>query len=327
MVFLFRDKSFVSVFFLIILCLLVHTHLLISTPNIATAEDSGIISFVITNYLIALPKGMMGLLYIAIILLQAIRLNILLNEYKMFQYSGFTTAMSYILLTGFFSQWATISPALIANTFVIWIFIQLSKLYNNPSPKSLLFNTGLIIGAAILCYQPTAMLIAVVFFALVIVRPFIISEWFVLLIGIIMPFYIISALLFLNDKINLLPTFLPRTKFGLIIPITDVWFWVSIAVIAVLLIAGFITLTNNNNRMVIQIRKNWNIMTVMVVMLIIIPFIFYNAGLQSAALSIIPLAAIIANIFLYPKKMLVPNLFFALAIIIIIHNNWVLIKN
>jgi hypothetical protein len=79
--------------------------------------------------------------------------------------------------------------------------------------------------------------------------------------------------------------------------------------------------------MVIQIRKNWNIMIVMVIMLLIIPFIFYNAGLQSAALSIIPLAAIIANIFLYPKKMLVPNLFFALAIIIIIHNNWVLIKN
>lgn len=327
MVFLFRDKSFVSVFFLIILCLLVHTHLLISAPTIATAEDSGIISFVLTNYLNALPKGMLVLLYIAIILLQAIRLNILLNEYKMFQHTGFTTAMSYVLLTGFFPQWSTISPALIANIFVIWIFIQLSKLYNNPSPKSLLFNTGLIIGAAILCYQPTAMLIAVVFFALVIVRPFIISEWFVLLLGIIMPFYIISALLFLNDKINLLPTFLPRTKFGLVVPIADVWFWVSIVAIAVLLIAGFITLTNNNNRMVIQIRKNWNIMIVMVIMLLIIPFIFYNAGLQSAALSIIPLAAIIANIFLYPKKMLVPNLFFALAIIIIIHNNWVLIKN
>ena len=327
MVFLFRDKSFISVFFLIFLCLLVHTHLLISTPTIATSEDSGITSFVITTYLIALPKGMIALLYIAIILLQAIRLNILLNEYKMFQYNSFTTAMSYILLTGFFPQWATISPALIANTFVIWIFIQLSKLYNNPLPKSLLFNTGLIIGAAILCYQPTAMLIAVVFFALAIVRPFIISEWFVLLIGIIMPFYIISALLFLNDKINLLPTFLPCAKFGLVVPIADVWFWISLATIAILLIAGLITLTNNNNRMVIQIRKNWNIMMVMVVMLMIIPFIFYNAGLQSAALSIIPLAAIIANIFLYPKKMLVPNLFFALAIVIIIHNNWVLIKN
>lgn len=327
MVFLFRDKSFVSVFFLIILCLLVHTHLLISTPTIATAEDSGIISFVLTHYLNALPKSIMGMLYIIIVLLQAIRLNILLNEYKMYQYSGFTTAMSYILLTGFFSQWATITPALIANIFVIWIFIQLSKLYNNPSPKSLLFNTGLIIGAAVLCYQPTAMLIAVVFFALMIVRPFVISEWFVLLIGIIMPFYIISALLFLNDKINLLPTFLPHTHFGLLIPVIDVWFWVSIAAIAVMLIAGFITLNNNNNRMVIQIRKNWNIMIVMVIMLMLIPFIFYNAGLQSATLSIIPLAAIIANIFSYPKKMLVPNIFFVLAVCIIIHNNWVLVKN
>ncbi len=327
MVFLFRDKSFVSVFFLILLCFAVHAHLLISSPKILITEDSGIISFVLNNIFNTLPQTALALVYMAMVLLQAIRLNMLLNEFKMFSQSGFTTAMTYILLTGFFPQWANITPALIANTFVIWLFIQLSKLYNNPSPKSLLFNTGLIIGAAILCYHPTAVLVAVVLFALAIVRPFIVSEWFVLLLGAAMPFYIISSLLFLNDKINQLHTFLPHITFSMPLPITNVWFWVNLAAMGILLIAGFTTLTNNNNRMVIQIRKNWNIMMVMVLMLLPVPFIFQNAGLEAAVLSVVPLAAIISNIFIYPKKMWLPNLFFVLAFVIIIHNNWAIIKN
>lgn len=327
MVFLFRDKSFVSVFFLMLLCFAVHMHLLISTPKIIITEDSGIISFVLNNIFKTLPQTALALIYMALVLLQAIRLNMLLNEFKMFSQNGFITAMAYILLTGFFPQWANITPALIANTFVIWLFIQLSKLYNNPSPKSLLFNTGLIIGAAVLCYHPTAVLVAVVLFALAIVRPFIISEWFVLLLGAAMPFYIISSLLFLNDKINQLNTFLPHITFSMPLPITDIWFWVNSVTISILLIAGFITLTNNNNRMVIQIRKSWNIMMVMVLMLLPVPFIFQNAGLEAAVLSIVPLAAIISNTFIYPKKMLLPNLFLALAIGVIIHNNWVIIKN
>lgn len=327
MVFLFRDKSFISVFFLILLCFAVHAHLLISTPKIIITEDSGIISFVLNNIFKTYPQTILLLVYMAMVLLQAIRLNMLLNEFKMFSQSGFTTAMAYILLTGFFPQWANITPALIANTFVIWLFIQLSKLYNNPSPKSLLFNTGLIIGAAVLCYHPTAMLVTVVLFALAIVRPFIISEWFVLLLGAAMPFYIISSLLFLNDKINQLNTFLPHIKFSMPLLITDVWFWVNLSVTGILLVAGFAALNNNYSRMAIQIRKNWSIMMVMVLMLLPVPFIFQNAGLEAAALSIIPLAAIISNIFIYPKKLWMPNLFFVLAIAIIIHNNWAIIKN
>lgn len=327
MVFLFKDKSFVSVFFLILLCFGVHAHLLISPQKILAVEDSGIISFIVVNYLKILPQTLLTLVYIAMVLLQAIRLNMLLKEFKMFTETGFTTAMAYILLTGFFSQWASITPALVANTFVIWIFIHLSRLYNNSSPKSLLFNTGLVIGAAILCYHPTAMLVVVVLFALAIVRPFIISEWFVLLLGSAMPFYIISSLLFLNDKIQQLHTFLPHIKFYIPTLTTDVWFWVSLSVTGVLLVAGFVTLTNNNNRMVIQIRKNWSIMMVMALMLVPVPFIFQNAGLEAAVLSVVPLAALISNIFIYPKKMLIPNLFFLLALAVIIHNNWILIKN
>ena len=137
MVFLFKDKSFVSVFCLIILCFGVHAHLFLSAPTVIATDDSGILSFILSKYIAVLPQTMLALLYISIISLQAIRINILLNEYKMFAQSGFTTAMAYILLTGIFTEWSFITPALVANTFVIWLIIQLSKLYNKPNNKSI----------------------------------------------------------------------------------------------------------------------------------------------------------------------------------------------
>lgn len=327
MVFLFKDKSFIGVFFLILLCFAVHSHLFIGVPIVPNTEASGVISFVLSKYIALLQPTIIGLLYIAIVLLQAIRLNILLNEYRMFTQSGFTTAMAYILLTGVFADWSFITPALIGNTFVIWLFIQVSKLYNNPSPKSLLFNTGLIVGAAILCYQPTALLIVIVLFALAIVRPFIISEWFVLLLGAIMPFYIIGSILFLNNNFHLFTSFLPHITLGLPIIKIDVWFWVNMGIITILLLSGFIILNKNTNRMVIQTRKNWGVIIVMAIIMIPVPFLFLKADIAGAALSIVPFAAIISNIFVYPKKMWLPNILFWLTSIAIIHNNWLLIKN
>lgn len=327
MVFLFKDKSFISVFCLILLCFAVHSHLFISMPSVPAMQDSGVISFVLSNYIKPLPPTALSLGYIAIVLLQAIRLNILLNEYKMFTQTGFTTAMSYILLTGIFPEWSIITPALIANSFVIWIFIQLSKLYNNPSPKTLLFNTGLIVGAAVLCYHSTALLLIIVLFALVIIRPFNLSEWFVLLLGVIMPFYIIGSLLFLNDKIALWQSFVPKIYISKVTLTKAIWFWINVSVVSVMLLVGFIMLNNNTNRMVIQIRKNWGVITVMALIMIPLPFIFLDAGIAATALSIIPFAAIISNAFVYPKKMWLPNILFWLAAVAIIHNNWLIIKN
>lgn len=327
MVFLFKDKSFVSVFCLILLCFAVHSHLFVGMASIPETQDSGVISFVLIKYIKQLQPTIISLLYIAIVLLQAIRLNILLNEYRMFSQVGFTTAMSYVLLTGIFPEWASITPALIANSFVIWIFIQLTKLYNNPSPKSLLFNTGLIVGAAVLCYHSTALLLIIVLFALIIVRPFVLSEWFVLLLGVLMPFYIIGALLFLNDKIAFWQSFVPRIHFTKVVVTKNIWFWVNVGIISVMLLSGFIMLNGNTNRMVIQIRKNWGVITVMALIMIPLPFIFVDAGMAATALSIVPFAAIISNAFVYPRKMWWPNILFFLAIAAVIHNNWVIIKN
>jgi hypothetical protein len=326
-VFLFRDKSIGSVFFLVVLCLIVHAHVFLSTPQVVVLDDDGLLSYLLQEYIKPLPPTALAFIYILLVLLQAIRLEFLMNELKMFHQYSFTTALAYVLLTGFFVQWCSITPALVANSFLIWIFIQLSKLYNNPSPKTLLFNTGLIVGLTVLCYHPTAILILVVLFALAVVRPFRLSEWLVLLLGICALYYIIIALLFLYDRMYLVPGFVPDLKINMPFAKPDIWFWINLSTIALLLLSGFIAWSPQHNRMVIQVRKNWSVTIVMLIIILAVPFIFQNAGLQSAILSIVPLSAFIANVFLYPRRLWLPNLLFWIAVAAVIHNNWLLIKN
>ncbi|MFP5039442.1 hypothetical protein [Parasediminibacterium sp. JCM 36343] len=324
MVFLFKDKSIGSIFFLVALCCAVHAHLFIHPPVIAITEDSGIISYTLEHYFTNAFPSLATCLYIAIVLIQAIRLNLLLNDLRMYSTAGFTTALTYVLLTAILPQWSYISPALIANSFVIWIFIFLSRLYNNPNPRSLLFNTGLVVGISFLCYHPTAILIAVVLFALAVVRPFILSEWFVLLLGILMPIYVFLSLLFLNDNMPIFVTMLPHLSLHLPVGHTDVWVWVKLMTMVLMLFVGLQYWSVQNNRMVIQIRKNWSAMLVMLVIILPIPFIFKGVGLDSAILCLVPLASFIGNAYLYPKKMLLPNIMFWLCIVLVIHTNWVM---
>lgn len=326
MVTFFRDKSMAAVVLLIILCLIVHIHFFVTLPVVAVNEDDGILSMLLNKYIIPLPSTFLFLIYIILILVQSIRLNLVLNELKMFQNTGFTTAMTYILFSAFIPEWCNVTPALIANLFVIWIFVKLSKLYNHSSPKTLLFNTGLIVGITVASYHPTALLVPVVLFALMVVRPFRLTEWFVLLIGIVTPYYFLISGLFLADKMSLLQRFTPELSINLPIQQTDIWLWVDLSSIFLMLSVGIYYWSPANNRMVIQLRKNWVVMFVMLLLLLPVSFIFKNAGMGSAMLIIVPLTSFVSNAFLNPKRLLLPNLLFWIAITIIIHNNWLLSK-
>jgi hypothetical protein len=48
------------------------------------------------------------IIYHILVLLQAIRLNMVLSDMRMFQYNTYTTAMAYILLSGMLIQWCSI---------------------------------------------------------------------------------------------------------------------------------------------------------------------------------------------------------------------------
>lgn len=291
-------------------------------------NNDGIFSTLLHRYIAGQDSTILFIIYHAVVLVQAIRLNMVLSDLRMFQQTNYTTAMAYVLLSGILTQWGSISSALMANFLLIWIFIKLCRLFNNPSPKTLLFNTGLLVGLAVVCYHPTAMLILVVLFALAVVRPFSLAEWLVLLMGVLVPYYFLFSWLFITDQTAGFQEFLPMLQWNLPLKQLDIPLILSFSFLFITLLAGLYYWQLSNKRMIIQIRKNWGVMAVMLFILLPIPFIFLHAGMESAMMSLVPLAAFAGNAFSYPRKLVLPNILFWLAAIIIIYHNWgFMVKN
>ena len=321
MVFLFKDKSDFNLIFLLLLSVAVHFHVLMQPPIIIANESDGLLSYLLLHYIQPLPPLVLIVLFHTIILSQAIRLNIFLSNFKMFQQISYIPAFTYIILTAMFPYWDVISAGLIANSLVIWILVKLLRLYEQSQPKTLEFNIGLIVGISIILHEPIAILIAVVLFALLIIRPFKLAEWLVLIMGILLPFYFIFTYVFLTGNINDFRQFLPKLdwKNPLVQPSFNII--LALIVMGVQLLAGFFYWNEQQTRFIIQVRKYWGVLFLLLILTFFQPILFSVQGLYASAIAIAPLASFISFAYATPKRLLIPNLLFWAGAAVIVYNH------
>ncbi len=325
MIALFRDKSLISIFVLSFLTVLFHVHIFYHPIQINNFSDNGYISLFIRSYFNFIYPVVISLLFIFIILFQSLLLNLVLDEWKMFQKSSLTIASSYIIITACFPEFNSFSPGLINNFLVILIISLYMRMYNNNKPNSLLFNLGFIISTSVLLYKPNMIFLLISFLALAIIRPFRLKEWLILFIGIMVPVYLFGSFLFLNDKINSLVNIIPYCQLHRIILTLSVWFWIKTAVLLLALLIGINHWLPNYNRMIISVRRNWIILFLSVIILSVLPYILYNGSILEFWILIPMISCFIASLFLYPKRFILPNIMLILFIILIIHTNLLMI--
>ena len=325
MIALLRDKSLITIFVLALLTVLAHLHIFFHPIVISNLNENGYISLFVAKYMGSLMPTVLSWLFLFIIFIQAFLLNNVLNEWKMFQKSAFTTAASYILITACYPEFNCFSPALF-NNFLVILFISLfARLYNNSKPNSLLFNIGFTISTSVLLFKPNVIFLFISFLALAIIRPFRLKEWFILLIGIIVPVYLLGSILFLSDKLDMIRYCIPYFQIHRIVLMISVWFWIKSSVLLLALFIGINHWLPNYDRMVIHIRRNWIILFLSMIILAGLPFILYKGCFLDFWILLPLMACFVSSLFLYPKRVLLPNLIFILFIILIAHTNLLMI--
>ncbi len=126
--------------------------------------------------------------------------------------ANYLPGMCYILITSLLPDWGHFSAPLLINSIIIWCWYRMVALYNSQSPVSSIFNIGLFLGLATLLYIPAFAFLILLFFALLIMRPFRIQEWFVGFIGFTAPYYFLCLILYFTHQLNL-KNLLPQIKF------------------------------------------------------------------------------------------------------------------
>jgi hypothetical protein len=320
-VFLFRDRSDINLLFLALLSVALHYHIWIHPPLVVANDSDGLIAYLLVHYIKQLPSFVLILLFQTIILSQAIRLNVLMSKLRMFNQISYLPGFTYIILTALFPFWDVISAGLVANSLVIWLLVKLLRLYDQNQPKSLEFNIGFILGISILLYEPIAILIPVVLFALIIIRPFKLTEWLVLLMGVTLPFYFIFTYVFLTSGPQEFRHFLPRLdwKNPLVRPDTNII--IALLVIAIQLFVGVYYWQQQHSRFIIQVRKYWSVLLLVLLLTLFQPIIFSTQALYASAIVLAPLACFISFGYSVPKRLLVPNIIFWASIAVIVYNH------
>ncbi|HEX8460407.1 MAG TPA: hypothetical protein VF623_03220, partial [Segetibacter sp.] len=128
MVSLFKDRSPVTIIWLFLLSVVVHSHLLLNFTGIIAVEDNGLLSVWLNKYGSYISTPLLIVIYHAIIIIEALRLNFLFTDHRMYSKQNYLAAMVYILLSGIFTEWTAITPALLDNILVIWLFAKTVRL-------------------------------------------------------------------------------------------------------------------------------------------------------------------------------------------------------
>ncbi|HVX25871.1 MAG TPA: DUF6427 family protein [Parafilimonas sp.] len=321
MVSFFKDKSAVSVFWLIIVCCGLHAYSLINAPHLNVSANEGFFYYLLSPFS-SLQPYTLSVIYVLLIFLIALQLNFVVNDLNLLTRQSYTVALAFVLLSALLPVFNQVTAALLSCNFIIWIFYGVCRLYNSPNAKSSIYNIGLITGVSIILYYVMMPMAVIVLLSFLIIRPFRANEFFILLFGIITPFYFLLSILFLNGNLKLLP--LPQQLFNIYFTAKPQFSFTILTIIiaaAVTVWAMFIV-RHSEKRELIQVRKSWTLAAVF--LLFFIPAIFFVKMAYPSAILIamIPAACYIGYAFGSTSRSIIPTIIFWLFVGLSIYNNW-----
>jgi hypothetical protein len=245
------------------------------------------------------------------------------NKLRMFSDPNYTVGLSYVLLCGLLPAWNNITPALIANSFILLAISFFRSVYTSESPGKFIFNAGAVTGIFVMLYPPLIALFGLMLLAVLVLRPFKLRELLIFIFGFVLPFYFLATVLFLKDDLSLLRSqvlqinWYPLALKGRLLVTTT-----SSTVILLLLFWGLYFWQSNNRKLLIIARRSWSIFITSILFFVPGVFLFSFAGWDAFLPCIVPCAAVSANGFYYSKNTILNALIFWIVIVVVLYNNF-----
>jgi hypothetical protein len=261
----------------------------------------------------------LSIMAFVLLFIQASLLNRIANSLRLLPKNNFLPGMSYILCTSLLPEWNYFSAPLLVNSLLIWIWYRTTGLYNHNRPKTAIFNIAVLIGVLPLIYSPALVFTLFFLFALLLTRTFKITEWMVALLGFTTPYYFLFVFLYLTDQWSW-SKIIPNLSFHLPKLPSSLWVTGSIFFLVIPFLIGAYYVQDNLNKMLIQVRKSWSLLLVLLIACVI-PILFNPGNNYIHWLStVLPLACFQAAAYYYPHGKWFPLLLhwviFAFAVVL-----------
>ncbi|MCB0770278.1 MAG: hypothetical protein KDC00_07720 [Flavobacteriales bacterium] len=131
-----------------------------------------------------------GVFQLVLVFLVAVQLTALMNGAELVDRRNHLPALLFPLLLATLAAPGDLGPAFLGMPFLLWGLRRTWSITSGGPALSPLFDAGLLIGLAALCYMPYAFLLVVVWASVSVIRPFQWREYVLPLVGQLLMFYL-----------------------------------------------------------------------------------------------------------------------------------------
>lgn len=240
------------------------------------------------------------LIYLMLLFFQANILNSLANTQKLFSKPNYLTGMCVLLFHSLFIGLYGLSSSLFVSTSMVCILYFLCLLTNISKPKQALFNIGLLFGMSTLFCTTSFLYLLLLLIGLSIMRPFKLTEWIILILGTVTPYYFLYAYNFLFDinNSNLFTLIKIYTPF---IKLSDLEL-LSIISISLILLGGIYFIQSNMRKLLVQSRNSWTIIYFYLLISLFFPFLNKSSNFSDWNYALMPISVLGSGFFYYSKS-------------------------
>jgi hypothetical protein len=259
-----------------------------------------------------------SLLSVLLIFAQALWLNLIAIRHRLFHQNTYLVAFVFLLLSALHPSLSHFNAQLLINFILIFLINEFLLLKQAQSANKHLFNIGFALSIAALFQFTVLFLVPFVFSALLILRPLSIREWMIALVGMIMPLYIVTVVLFCFDHLSLM-TLWPDIGISLPRQLKPAKYYLIIFASLIVLLAGSMyNMQLQLPKAPIYIRRYWIMLSILFVCTLLVAS-FTDSLVSGAWMICLPtLSLILAHIFQNErsKKMNAISFYFALLLVL-----------
>jgi hypothetical protein len=130
-----------------------------------------------------------------LVLFNGITLSRLFNTNGLLDRNTYVSSLIYVVYFSFYHSFYQADGLLLSHVLMIMVLNQLFRLHQNEDGKKIVFNVGFLSGLAVTFHPALVVFLPFLYFSVVVVRPFLLRELLLLIVGFSVP--LVYAVLFL----------------------------------------------------------------------------------------------------------------------------------
>lgn len=280
---LFKKYNPFTLFFVILYGFAIRSSLFFIDISKVVFDKEQAFSFVTDSWCVVTKQNLIGhyIISTSLLLIISIYLNVYLKDAKIIDRLGYLPTLFFMLVSACFSSFLYISNELIALLFFSISLMRLIQSLLIEETDVRIFDASFFMSVASLFYKPLMPCILIVFLSVIILKSVQIKALLFIVIGIIIPYFLLGVYLFMYDRLGLylqqlVPDFFHKTQ--LFSP-KDFLQIVKIIFVGICTLLGFVKIQAVLSKSTVNIRKYYSLL--LIVSLVYIPMFLINKQLST----------------------------------------------